>query len=229
MMCLVIHNPTSCEICALIHCLHTKNMSDAEIHRQLCAAVYGRNVMSERTIRQCQRMFKEGWTNVYDNERNSRPSVASDGLVQSVDQKICERWCFTISEILCEFPQISCTLLCEIITVRLDHHKFCQGEFWKCKRVHTKCREWLSFDFFRTILQSDETWVSFVIVETKEQLKQWTHTQLPRKPKKFKHTFFPESWWHLFSGTGKERWWWNLCIQRPQCHKCAAKHLKKTV
>jgi hypothetical protein len=44
----------------------------------------------------------------------------------------------------------------------------------------------LGFDFFRAIHQrwrilnhivtGDETWVSFVIVETKEQLKQWMHT-----------------------------------------------------
>jgi hypothetical protein len=52
-------------------------------------------------------------------------SVDSDDLVQSVDQKFCERQQFTISELLCEFPVISCTVLCEIITVRLGYHKFC--------------------------------------------------------------------------------------------------------
>jgi hypothetical protein len=51
-----------------------------------------------------------------------RPSVVSDDLVQSVDQNICERWHFTISELSCEFPQISRTLLYEIITVKLGHH-----------------------------------------------------------------------------------------------------------
>jgi hypothetical protein len=45
-------------------------------------------------------------------------------LVQSVDEKDCERWRFTISELLCEFPQISHTHLYEIITVRLGCHKF---------------------------------------------------------------------------------------------------------
>jgi hypothetical protein len=33
------------------------------------------------------------------------PSAVTD-LVQSVDKKICERWCFIISELLCRFPQI---------------------------------------------------------------------------------------------------------------------------
>jgi hypothetical protein len=56
-----------------------------------------------------------------------QPSVVSDELVQSGDQKNCERrWRFTISELSCEFPQISCTALYEIITVRLGyHHYFC--------------------------------------------------------------------------------------------------------
>jgi hypothetical protein len=39
-----------------------------------------------------------------------RPSVVSDDLVQSVDQKICEKWQFTISGIM----------------DRLGYHQFCQ-------------------------------------------------------------------------------------------------------
>jgi hypothetical protein len=61
-------------------------------------------------------MFKDGRTNVHDEERSGRLSVVSDVLVQSVDQKMCERWHFTISELSCEFPQISYTLLYKIIT-----------------------------------------------------------------------------------------------------------------
>jgi hypothetical protein len=47
----------------------------------------------------------------------------SDDLIQSVDQKICERRRFTIVELSCEFPQISSTLLYEIITVSVVLHK----------------------------------------------------------------------------------------------------------
>jgi uncharacterized damage-inducible protein DinB len=36
------------------------------------------------------------------------------------------------------------------------------------------------------IITDDETWISFVNAETKEQSKQWMHTQSPNKPKKFK-------------------------------------------
>jgi hypothetical protein len=51
------------------------------------------------------------------------------------------------------------------------------------KRYHKGGDEFLSHIVGVT---SDETWVSFVNVETKEQSKQWMHTHLPNKPKKFK-------------------------------------------
>jgi hypothetical protein len=57
-------------------------------------------------------------------EEVGRSSVMSDDLVQSVDQKFCERRCFTISELLCEFPQILRTLPYEIFTVGLGYHFF---------------------------------------------------------------------------------------------------------
>jgi hypothetical protein len=99
-------------------------LSAAEIHRKLCA-VYGQNIVSEGTARQWCRMFKDGRTNVHDEKRSGRPSVLSDDLARSVDQKICDRRCFTVSELSYEFPQIAHTILCENITVRLGCHKFC--------------------------------------------------------------------------------------------------------
>jgi hypothetical protein len=59
------------------------------------------------------------------SEVANRPSVVRNDLVQSVDQKISERWHFTISEFSCEFLQMSHTLLYEIITVTIGYHKFC--------------------------------------------------------------------------------------------------------
>jgi hypothetical protein len=49
-MCPAIDNPTSCEIRAVTHFLHTKNMSAEEIHHELCT-VYSQNVMSEGSVR----------------------------------------------------------------------------------------------------------------------------------------------------------------------------------
>jgi hypothetical protein len=51
--------------------------------------------------------------------------MSDDDLVQSVGQKTGERQRFTSSELLSEFPQISLTVLYEIITIRLGYHKFC--------------------------------------------------------------------------------------------------------
>jgi transposase len=65
----------------------------AEIHHKSCAVVYGQNVMSEGTVRQWCRMFKDGRTDVHDEQRSGWPSVVNDDLVQS------ERWHFTISEL----------------------------------------------------------------------------------------------------------------------------------
>jgi hypothetical protein len=65
--------------------------------------------------------------------------------------------------------------------------------------VHAKCREWLQLwhylewyhrdggAFLSHIVQvtGDETWVTFVNVDTREQSKQWMHTHSPKKLKKF--------------------------------------------
>jgi transposase len=121
-MCPATDNPTSCKIRAVIHFLHAKNMSAAEINRELCM-LYGQKVMSEGTVRQWCRMFRDGQTNIHNEEQSGRPSVVSDDLVQS------EKRCFTISEPSCEFPQISLTLLYEIITFWLGYHTFAQDGF----------------------------------------------------------------------------------------------------
>jgi transposase len=98
-----IDNPARCEIRAVIRYILAKK-GVAEIDRELIAAVYGQNVMSEGTVRQWCRMFKDRRTNVHNEERCGRPSVVSDDLVQIVDRNICERRRFTISELSCEFP-----------------------------------------------------------------------------------------------------------------------------
>jgi hypothetical protein len=76
-MCPAIDNPTSCEIRAVIRFLHSKNMSTAESNRELCA-VYGQNIMSEGTVTQWCRMFKDGLTNVHDGKRSGRLAVCSE-------------------------------------------------------------------------------------------------------------------------------------------------------
>jgi hypothetical protein len=77
MTCPATDIPASCEIRAVIRFLHAKNMSLAEIHNELCAAVYCQSVMTGGNASQWCRMFKDG------------PPVGSHDFVQSVDQKQC--------------------------------------------------------------------------------------------------------------------------------------------
>jgi hypothetical protein len=57
----------------------------------------------------------------------------------------------------------------------------------------------------------DETLVSFVNAETKEQSKQWMHTHSPNKPEKLKQMLPAGKLTATLCGTGKERWRWNSC------------------
>jgi hypothetical protein len=50
-------------------------MSVAEIHREFCA-VCGQN--SKGTVRQWCRMFKDGLTNIHDEEKSGRKTVYSE-------------------------------------------------------------------------------------------------------------------------------------------------------
>jgi hypothetical protein len=101
----------------------------------------------------------------------------SDDLVQSVDQKICERWRFTISEVSCKFPQISRSVLYEIITVRLGYHKVLSNmgseNAHGCLFDFLERRHKDGDKFLNQIVQvtGGETWISFVNVETTEQSK----------------------------------------------------------
>jgi hypothetical protein len=123
-MCAAIENPASCEVRLVIRFLLVENHRPIEIHRQLCK-VYGNNVMSEGGVRQWRIMFKNGHTNVHDEERSGRPTMVTDELVTLVNEKIDENRHFTITELTLEFPQISRILLHEIVTVKLGYHKFC--------------------------------------------------------------------------------------------------------
>jgi hypothetical protein len=107
-----------------------------------------------------------------------------DDLVQDVHQQFCERRRrFTISE----FPQISRILLHEISTVRLGSHKFSARCVPYRLMAASKTKRTLTFlNHIIWVTTGDETWVSFVNVEAKEQSKQWMHTHSPNKPTEFK-------------------------------------------
>jgi transposase len=120
----IIAAPASCEVRAVIRFLLAERQSAAEIHRRLCR-VYGDNVMSDSSVREWCRKFRDGRTDVHDEGGQGRHSTVTDELVEKFDQCVRGNHRLTISELSEEFTQISRTTLYRIVTDRLGYHKFC--------------------------------------------------------------------------------------------------------
>ncbi|KAG8326217.1 hypothetical protein J6590_047586 [Homalodisca vitripennis] len=85
-----------------------RNMRHCEIavSHQICE-VYGQNAMSDSMVRRWVRQFNEGHSKVHDEEQSGLPSLVTEELVHTIDDKIQENRKFTISALAMEFPQIS--------------------------------------------------------------------------------------------------------------------------
>ncbi|GBO34908.1 hypothetical protein AVEN_272329-1 [Araneus ventricosus] len=94
--------------------------------------------MTDGMIRKWVRQFNDGRTNVHDKARCGRPSVVNDGLVAKVNEKIRENRRFTLRMLFDEFPQISKTVLHEIVTNRLIIANCVPVGFRKCLQMSTK-------------------------------------------------------------------------------------------
>ncbi|GFS85468.1 HTH_48 domain-containing protein [Trichonephila clavipes] len=106
-----IESPAKCEIRSVVHFLTARNMSAADIHRQI-TEVYGTEAMSDSKVRKWVRKFKDGRTNVHDEERSGQPSVITVDLMQAVETKVRENRRFTITTLSLEFPDVCrCTKL----------------------------------------------------------------------------------------------------------------------
>jgi len=195
-MCAVINNPASCEVRAVIWFLLARNNNAAKIHRHLCE-VYGPNVMSDSKVRQWCRLFKEGRMNVHDEERSGRPSVIKDDMVEKVNTTIRGNCRFTISELSFEFPQVSRSVIYNIVSEKLGYKKLCAR--WVPKMLtdeHKQKRLAAAHQFLQHhqiegdqsldhIVTGDETWISYTNMESKRQSMQWRHSS-SSKAKKFK-------------------------------------------
>ena len=90
-------------------------MLPSEIHQQICQ-VYGENAMSDGVVRKWVRMFNERRENVHDEARSGRPSLVKDDVVRKVNERVRDDRRFTISDLSLHFPQISRTLLYDIVS-----------------------------------------------------------------------------------------------------------------
>ena len=76
-MAAMIDAPTKCELRGVIRFLQAEGRSAAEIHRRM-SKVYGESFMSDGSVREWCRKFKEGRTDVHDGG-HGRKSVATAG------------------------------------------------------------------------------------------------------------------------------------------------------
>jgi hypothetical protein len=121
--------------------------------------------------------------------------VVRDDLVRVVEAKVREDRRFTISSLSLHFQQISRTVLYEIVTDRLNFRKLCSG--WVPKMLSEEHKQKsaataLTFltryseqgdGFLSHIVTGDETWVSHLTPEFKQQSMEWRHTSSPKKHK----------------------------------------------
>ena len=119
-----ISNPADCEVRGVIRFLQVENVRTSEIHRRL-VAVYDEHVMNATSVRKWCTMFRNGRTDVQDTERSGRPSVITDALKQQVTCIIRENRHFTISEVYEQCPEVSRTVVYEIVTEHLQYRKIC--------------------------------------------------------------------------------------------------------
>ena len=90
-------------------------MLPSGIHHQICQ-VYGDNAMSDGMVRKWVRMFNEGREDVHGEARIGCPSLVNDDLVRKVNERVRDDRRFTISDLSLHFPQISRTLLYDIVS-----------------------------------------------------------------------------------------------------------------
>jgi len=110
-----IEGAADCEIRSVISFLNARNVLPREIHQQICQ-VYCDNAMSDGMVRKWVRMFNEGRENVHDERRSGRPSLVNDDLVRKVNERVRDDRRFTNSDLSLHIPQISRTLLYDIVS-----------------------------------------------------------------------------------------------------------------
>jgi len=98
-----IEGTADCEIRSVIRFLNTRNVLPSEIHHQICQ-VCGDNAMSDGMV-------------------SGHPFLVNYDFVRKVNKRLCGNRRFTISDLSLHFPQISRTLLYDIVSSNLGYQK----------------------------------------------------------------------------------------------------------
>ena len=102
-----------------------------------CTDIVSRQLRDSYMIRRWCEQFTEGRTNVHNEDRSGRPSLVTLEVMESVRQAILQNQCFTISELSRQFPQMSHSLLHDVVS---------QGQekrFHNDSEVQTAVTSWL--------------------------------------------------------------------------------------
>ena len=81
--------------------------------------------MNAASVRKWCTMFRNGRTDVHDVETSGRPSVITDALKQKLNRIIRENRNFTMCEVYEQCPEVSCTVVYQIVTEHLQYRKIC--------------------------------------------------------------------------------------------------------
>ncbi|GBN41101.1 hypothetical protein AVEN_189581-1 [Araneus ventricosus] len=160
--------------------------------------------MNEASVRKLCLMFNQRRNSVHNNVLSGWPSLIMDKLKAKVENKIQENQSFTLSTLHDSFPQISQSLLLEIVTEHLGRKKMCARwvpknltDVHKTKRMGAAL-EFLtqyhndSDEFLNCIVMGDETWVSYKTGKTSISLWSGITQTRPQNPKKKKQISTPE-------------------------------------
>jgi len=151
--------------------------------------------MSSSLVQRWVRLFNEGHKNVCDDLWNGRLSVVNEDLVRAFEEKIRDNRRYTITSHSLHFPQISWSLLHQIVSGKVKFRKLCAHCVLKMHTEEHKLEQQattLDFptkyseegeNFLNHVVTGNETWMSHEAPHSKQQSMEWRHTSSPKKTK----------------------------------------------
>ena len=159
----------------------------------------GEHAMSSSMLRRWVRLFNEGHKNIYDDLWSGQLSVVNGDLVRSFEVKFRDNRWFTITSLSLHFPQISWSLLHQIVSGKVKFRKLCAHCVPKMHTEEHKLKQQATTLHFLTqyseegenllshVVTGNETWMSHEAPHSKQQSMEWRRTSSPTKTK-FKQT-----------------------------------------
>jgi transposase len=127
------------------------NVLQSKIRHQICQ-VYGDKAMNDGMVRKWIQMFNEGRENVHDEAQSGRPSFVHDDLVRKINERVRDDRRSTIYDVSLHIPQITRTLLYNIVSSHLGNWKLCARRVPKMLRDEHKTACYICFGISDTLL-----------------------------------------------------------------------------